>query len=118
MDTRQIAHEMRLEHWEKVLRERKGSGLSIRRWCRDNGVCEKTYYYWQRKLREKVCDQLAVSQEEPQTPVIFTPVRLPASPGPASGGKLIIRLNGAEVEIYGDMPASTVETVIQALAGR
>lgn len=118
MDTRQIAHELRLEHWEKVLRERKASGLSIRRWCRDNGVNEKTYYYWQRKLREKVCEQLAVSQEEPQTPAIFTQVRLPASPEPASGGKLIIRLNGAEVEIHGDMPAATVEVVIQALAGR
>lgn len=100
MDTRQMAHEMRLEHWEKVLRERKASGPSIRRWCRDNGVGEKTYYYWQRKLRERVCDQLAFSQEESQTPAIFTQVRLPASPGPACGGKLIIRLNGAEVEIH------------------
>lgn len=118
MDTRQIAHEMRLERWEKVLRERKASGLSIRRWCRDNGVNEKTYYYWQRKLREKVCGQLVVGREEPQTPAIFTQVRLPASPGPASDGKLVIRLNGAEVEIHGEVPSATVETVIRALADR
>lgn len=118
MDTRQIAHEMRLEHWEKVLRERKASGQSIRRWCRDNGVCEKTYYYWQGKLREKVCGQLVAGQEEPQVPATFAQLQLPAVPAAATDGKLIIRLNGAEVEIYGDMPVATVEAVIRALSGR
>lgn len=116
MDTRQVAQELRLEHWAKVLRERKDSGMSIRRWCRDNGVCEKTYYYWQRKLRERVCEGGPAEGGRALAPAIFTQLRLP--PRTDSGGKLLVRIGGAEIEIHGDMPAATIEAVIQALAGR
>jgi hypothetical protein len=40
-----------------VLKERQESGRSIRAWCRENKVTEKTYYYWQRKLREVAANQ-------------------------------------------------------------
>ena len=116
MDTKQIAHEVRLRQWANVLRERKDSGLSIRRWCRENSVGEKTYYYWQRKLRESVCAKVAGIPEPPQVPATFAQIQMPAQK--ASDGKLIIRIGGAEVEIQGDMPAATIEAVLGALAGR
>lgn len=50
MDTRKIAAELRLGHWAGIMRERKESGLSIRRWCRENGISEKTYYYYYNKV--------------------------------------------------------------------
>lgn len=34
--------------------------MNVKDWCRANGVCEQTYYRWQRKLYE-----LTVSQAEP-----------------------------------------------------
>ena len=58
MDTRKIAVELRLGHWAGAMPERKDSGLSIRRWCGENGISENTYDYWQRKLREKGCERL------------------------------------------------------------
>ena len=58
MDTRKMAMELRVNHWASALHERRASGLSIRQWCRENGVGEKTYYYWQRKLREAAIQNL------------------------------------------------------------
>ena len=116
MTTKQMATQVRLEHWAKVLRERKSSGLSIRRWCRENGVNEKTYYYWQRKLRESVCENLNGEVPEPLLPATFAQVRMPESE--TFGAKMVIRLNGAEVEIHGDMPADTVDAALNALLGR
>jgi len=58
MDTREIAAEYRLSHWSQIIRDRHNSGESIRAWCRKNGIVEKTYYYWQRKLRETACRTL------------------------------------------------------------
>ena len=64
MDTRKMAMELRVNHWASALHERRASGLSIRQWCRENGVGEKTYYYWQRKLREAACQKLLPTEQE------------------------------------------------------
>jgi len=62
MDTRAVAHDIRLRHWAGMLKEQQESGRSIRAWCRENKVAEKTYYYWQRKLREVACEQMTALQ--------------------------------------------------------
>jgi transposase-like protein len=53
-----MTRQVRLMHWAMVMKARTESGQSVRRWCRENGIQEKTYYYWQRKLRESACEQL------------------------------------------------------------
>ena len=37
-------------YWRGQLERQLASGLSIRRWCRENGVSEPTFYVWRRKL--------------------------------------------------------------------
>lgn len=32
--------------------------MSIRAYCKSEGICENVYYYWQRKLREATCGEL------------------------------------------------------------
>ena len=63
MDTRSIASEYRLSHWAGLIRDRNASGKSIRSYCRSAGICEKVYYYWQRKVREAACRGLLPAQE-------------------------------------------------------
>lgn len=36
----------RLSEWTQRIAERKSSGISVKNWCRENGVSEKTYYDW------------------------------------------------------------------------
>ena len=59
MRTREIAAEYRLSHWAQIIQERIGSGMSIRAYCKSAGICEQVYYYWQRKIREAACQELA-----------------------------------------------------------
>jgi transposase-like protein len=40
--------------WSGIIRDRTESGLNVREFCEREGICENTYYYWQRKLRESV----------------------------------------------------------------
>ena len=66
MNTRKVAEEYRLAHWAQILKERHESGLSNRAFCEQTGIKEKTYYYWQRKLRETICLELLTgSQNDP-----------------------------------------------------
>ena len=64
MNTREIAKEYRLSHWAEILRERSASGKSIREYCKSAKICENVYYYWQRKLREAACTELAARTQE------------------------------------------------------
>ena len=73
MDTRKVASELRLNQWATAMRERKESGLNIRQWCATNAVSEKTFYYWQRKLRESVCRELVAVQDSGQSNELAPP---------------------------------------------
>ena len=58
MNTREIAAELRLSHWAKIMQDRNESGLSIKEYCKTAGFHENIYFYWQRKLREAACQNL------------------------------------------------------------
>lgn len=40
----------RLAYWSDVVSRCRSSNLSVRSWCEQEGVNEKAYYYWQRKI--------------------------------------------------------------------
>ena len=48
-----ITHQIRAEHWTKILNECINSGMSKTAWCRANGISEKQFFYWQRILRRE-----------------------------------------------------------------
>ena len=60
-DILQVQEEYRLQQWGQIVQQCRESGLSNRDFCRKNGITEKTYYYWLRKLR-----MAAASQEVPK----------------------------------------------------
>ena len=35
----------------QVVQDRTERGLTVREYCEETGICENTYFYWQRKLR-------------------------------------------------------------------
>ena len=119
MDTRQVTREVRLTHWAGILRDRRDSGLSVRGYCLEQGINEKTYYYWQRKLRETACEGL-IPQEHNfpasshKGPTVFAALPMQSS---NDSGHIVIRLNGAEVEIRGEANSATVDTVLRVLRG-
>lgn len=51
-DVLAVRDEYRLQEWAQIHSRCRESGLSNREFCRQNGIAEKTFYYWLRKLRE------------------------------------------------------------------
>ena len=58
VNTREIAEEYRLSYWVQVMEERQASRLSIKAFCQQIGICQNTYFYWQRRVRTAVCEDL------------------------------------------------------------
>ena len=81
----------------------------------NKGINEKTYYYWQRRLREAACERLTSEKLSPQKESrVFAAFPIPSSRDSAS---IVIRLNGVEVEIRDTANTAAVETVLKVLRG-
>ena len=95
----------KLALWAGRISECRSSGQNVKAWCRENGVCEQTYYKWQRRLFEMAQAQQGVQFAE-VTPV--QPVR-------CGNVAVTVRIAGAEADIHSGADAATVETVLQIL---
>ena len=51
----QITHTVRRSMWQDILLQcqNRPYGMSAKQWMIENNINEKTYYYWQRKLRKE-----------------------------------------------------------------
>lgn len=47
-----ITHKIRREQWTSIIKECLASGMSKTAWCREHGISDKSFFYWQRRLRE------------------------------------------------------------------
>ena len=118
MDTRQLTHEVRLQHWAEVLRRRRESGQTTRSFCRSEGICEKTYYYWQKRIRQAAGESL-LGQDGSQAPVALAPVPVFAAlPTPKAGGAVRVEIGGAVVEIEPGADVAVAMGVLRLLSGQ
>ena len=95
-----IKTEVREKNWEEMSLACQQSGLSVKEWCRQNGINASTYYARLRKLRENVCRNIV--SMEPETPQL---------------GKSEIKISSGEilVTIPSDASTETISTVLKAL---
>lgn len=42
----------KMEVWSKRISACRDRGQSVKNWCRDNNICEATFYKWQKKVFE------------------------------------------------------------------
>lgn len=49
-----ITHQVRLANWTKIIEQcnNRPAGTTAKQWLSDNGISDKSYYYWLRKLRQ------------------------------------------------------------------
>ena len=59
----------KLALWAGRISECRNSGQNVKTWCRENGICELTYYKWQRRLLE-------MAQAQPEVFIRWEDLRL------------------------------------------
>ena len=95
----------KLALWAGRISECRNSGQNVKAWCQENGICEQTYYRWQKRVFE-----MAKAQQEVQFAEV-TPVK-PVRSGSVA---VTVRISGAEADICNGADAATVETVLRIL---
>lgn len=103
-----MSKQERLENWTARIMACRGSGMTVRAWCRENGLSEKTYYYWQRRLFQ------ALSEQQVSHKTAFAEVT-PPQPVCSGNVAVTVRISGAEADIHASADAAIVETVLRIL---
>lgn len=101
-DVLAVRDEYRIQEWAQIHRRCKESGLSNREFCRQNGISEKTFYYWLKKLREA-----AISNQPELVP-------LPDS-GASADDMIHIRFGAAVLDLPANTDGAAIAMLLQAL---
>lgn len=48
-----VTHQVRRERWTAIINECLASGMNKTAWCRANGISDKSFFYWQKTLRQE-----------------------------------------------------------------
>lgn len=91
-----ITHEIRLSNWKEVVEQcsLRPAGQTVKQWLADNGINEKTYYYWQRRIRKEVFGQI----DQPQT----------------AGSQKTVSVSFAEIPVIPEQRGTALETSFHA----
>ena len=56
-----ITHQARVEQWTNIINECLASGMTKTAWCKQNGISDKAFFYWQRIIRKETFHKSALS---------------------------------------------------------
>ena len=114
---------VRTADWNSIISqcESRPEGTSKRQWLSENGISEKKYYYWLRKIRAEVYQQMASQLPAPVSPqkdeIILAEIPgndiLSDIPKPPA---VVIRAKKSTIELSGDLPADTLVKLVKVLA--
>jgi Transposase len=114
-------------HWREVIARQVASGVSVRRFCADEGIAEASFYAWRRELALRDREPPAASQvlearsrqtgtrgtrslaTPPHPGGEFIPLRLIEDPGTLE----VVHPGGCRVRIGGPVDAATLRQVLE-----
>jgi len=135
MDTREMVSEFRTTQWAQMIQERVSRQQKIRDFCQEAGVSKNTYYYWQRKVRQALCERmlekpvgsppagtgrarfaevkLVETHESSTLPAPPAQPASPASPGMTELGKLCVETGELRITIDSGYPPEKLAALLR-----
>ena len=95
-----VKEEVRLRDWAAQIEAQQASGMTVQKWCEENGIKPKTYYYHLRKLREKC--------------MASAPAIVPLGV-PKCTSDIHIEKNGLQISLPTDISADTLIALVHEL---
>lgn len=101
-DVLEVRDEYRAQQWALVIQECSASGLSNREFCRQRGISEKSFYYWQRKMRTQLIEAAS-------------PQLVELEPTAAPDDVFQIRYRGAELKLPTGVDIDAVAALLRSV---
>ena len=98
------------QFWQMVLETFKSSDLSVRQFCKQEGLSEPSFYTWRKKLAKS--DESAEGEQKDTNPSAFIEVAMPKN------DSVVLELllsSGNTLRISSDTDSKTLVNVLSAL---
>ncbi|HCA70948.1 MAG TPA: IS66 family insertion sequence hypothetical protein [Lachnospiraceae bacterium] len=106
--------EFRFRQWTKIIQECQASNLTVTAWCSQHNIGIKSYYYWLRKIRLKVCQSKEF--QTPATKQEIVPLQLNSRTCSSSIHPAVtIHLGSASIDIAEGTSQAMIEAVLRSL---
>lgn len=127
----QCTHEVRAEYWRNIIKAcgQRPTGQSAKKWMDENGICEQSYYHWQRKFRQQAYDQMKEKEMLPSVTekaevsfaeIPYTPaVGREDIPGVSEVGRTpaaVIRTSAMSIEISNQISESLLSRILREVS--
>ena len=99
-------HKVRRQFWIEQIRLCNESGIPKKEWLRQHGLSQKSFYYWQKKLRMELA--LEVTKRES----VFVQIPDPCS----KTGSAVIHCGNAEIEITDSISDDLLVRILKAVS--
>jgi transposase len=117
--------------WRRADHRQRGSGLTVRAFCRGSGLSEPTFYFWRRELERRDSAQRQTVPKPrkrrtqlskpslPEAVPPFVPVRVTEETACKAGGRIEIVLSaGRRVQVTGPVDRAALADVLAVLEGQ
>lgn len=114
-------HDYNLALWTDRIRECRASGLTVSRWCEQNNIGIKNYYYWMRKIKREVFDALPAERKEYVTSTVesavpvFSKIDLVSDNRINLATSVTIKLNGIEIDVHDGASEELIRNTLLAI---
>jgi len=121
-----ITHEVRLSHWAEIVKQcqNRPEGMSANTWLKQNGIAIKNYYYWQRRVRNEVFDQVTsvATVDSPKNEMTFAEVPAELIPrttadaedmNPVPLPDAIIKTGRMEIQIHNSLSPILLKSIME-----
>lgn len=106
----------RARQWMEIIHQCAESGMKKRDYCQAHGINEKTFYYWQRRLRDRMSSSLTNQLEADPLPNPFVRLRPPmdSSKSDGSGSAVFVSVGCIRIEIHDRVDEALLTKVLRA----
>lgn len=119
----QCTHEVRAEYWKGIIKDcgQRPAGQSAKSWLDENGICEQSYYHWQRKFRQQayglIKESTAVPAVPQKTDIAFVEIPriqpVPANTEDAAPYVAVIQTSCIRIEITNDISDPVLARILK-----
>ena len=118
MNAWEIKREVQIPMWQERIKACRSSGMTVKDWCKKNGITKQTYYAW-----EKHCLQRVSNNKENSTNAIIKVIPEEPSNGEmaqkpeeaTAPTELVIRCGCVSMDISPQMSVTKIAELVSAL---
>lgn len=111
MTSNELKHQAKVEEWGLAMQECRRNVLSVREWCRQQGITTATYYRWEREVLSGIRRKGAADRSG----VAFVELPAPQALRNVSKHTATINIGNGSIDLYQEIGAEMLRTLVELL---